>query len=180
VSNAVLTPGALTPGGQAIIGDGAISAAYGGLGPTTYEATAVFDFTTTSSSEALDLNLLSEQVVGIGFDSQDLQVALDGQSLTGSGGAKTFFTKDEFSLGVVAAGSHSVSLIYDLTYNSGTQAVVSDGFGFSYELVDPPVASVPEPSTWAMMLMGLAGLGYAAFRRAARGDISIVSAPLAS
>jgi probable HAF family extracellular repeat protein len=35
-------------------------------------------------------------------------------------------------------------------------------------LEDPPVASVPEPSTWAMMLMGLAGLGYASFRRSAK------------
>ena len=26
-------------------------------------------------------------------------------------------------------------------------------------------SSVPEPSTWAMMLLGFAGLGYAAFRR---------------
>jgi hypothetical protein len=27
-------------------------------------------------------------------------------------------------------------------------------------------SSVPEPSTWAMMVLGFAGLGYAAFRRA--------------
>ena len=27
---------------------------------------------------------------------------------------------------------------------------------------------VPEPSTWAMMLLGFAGLGYAAFRRSNR------------
>jgi hypothetical protein len=27
--------------------------------------------------------------------------------------------------------------------------------------------TVPEPSTWVMMLLGFAGLGYAAFRRAA-------------
>jgi hypothetical protein len=26
--------------------------------------------------------------------------------------------------------------------------------------------SVPEPSTWAMMLLGFAGLGYAGFKRA--------------
>jgi hypothetical protein len=27
---------------------------------------------------------------------------------------------------------------------------------------------VPEPSTWAMMMLGFAGLGYAAFRRSAK------------
>ena len=29
-------------------------------------------------------------------------------------------------------------------------------------------SSVPEPSTWAMMALGFAGLGYAAFRRSAK------------
>jgi PEP-CTERM motif len=28
------------------------------------------------------------------------------------------------------------------------------------------VTSVPEPSTWAMMVLGFAGLGYAGYRRA--------------
>jgi PEP-CTERM motif len=31
------------------------------------------------------------------------------------------------------------------------------------------LASVPEPSTWAMMTLGFAGLGYAAFRRNTKG-----------
>jgi PEP-CTERM motif len=31
------------------------------------------------------------------------------------------------------------------------------------------LASVPEPSTWAMMVLGFAGLGYAAFRRNSKG-----------
>ena len=35
-------------------------------------------------------------------------------------------------------------------------------------------ATVPEPSTWAMMLLGFAGLGYVGFRKArARSAISI-------
>ena len=34
---------------------------------------------------------------------------------------------------------------------------------------------VPEPSTWAMMLLGFAGLGYAAFRRSAKGQRSAVA-----
>jgi hypothetical protein len=37
----------------------------------------------------------------------------------------------------------------------------------------PPVTPVPELSTWAMLALGFAGLGYAAFRRSRRGGISI-------
>jgi PEP-CTERM motif len=33
----------------------------------------------------------------------------------------------------------------------------------------PPQPAVPEPSTWAMMLIGFAGLGYAGYRQA-RGE----------
>jgi PEP-CTERM motif-containing protein len=30
------------------------------------------------------------------------------------------------------------------------------------------IASVPEPSTWAMMLIGFAGIGFAGYRRSRR------------
>jgi hypothetical protein len=63
---------------------------------------------------------------------------------------------------------------YILGYKSGTSAVVGDGFGFSYDLATKPVtkalgldtaaSSVPEPSTWAMMLVGFAGLAFAGYR----------------
>ena len=33
---------------------------------------------------------------------------------------------------------------------------------------DPPVIAVPEPSTWAMLLLGFLGLGYAGYRKASR------------
>lgn len=36
---------------------------------------------------------------------------------------------------------------------------------------DPPTLAVPELSTWAMMLLGLAGLGFAAKRRRAFGSM---------
>jgi PEP-CTERM motif len=32
----------------------------------------------------------------------------------------------------------------------------------------PPVSAVPEPSTWAMMLLGFAGIGFMAYRRNAK------------
>jgi PEP-CTERM motif len=33
-----------------------------------------------------------------------------------------------------------------------------------------PTAAVPEPSTWAMMILGFAGVGFMAYRRSRRGD----------
>jgi hypothetical protein len=34
-------------------------------------------------------------------------------------------------------------------------------------------AAIPEPSTWPMMMLGFAGLGYAGFRRATSGHATI-------
>ncbi len=43
-------------------------------------------------------------------------------------------------------------------------------------VVDLPLSSIPEPSTWAMMLTGFGGLGFAAYRRSRRPSISLISA----
>jgi hypothetical protein len=40
--------------------------------------------------------------------------------------------------------------------------------GFTVSFQSDFEATVPEPSTWAMMLLGFAGLGYAGYRRAIR------------
>jgi hypothetical protein len=45
----------------------------------------------------------------------------------------------------------------------GSTTFVESGFTFGFTNVTPPPA-VPEPSTWAMMLIGFAGLGYAGHR----------------
>ena len=37
---------------------------------------------------------------------------------------------------------------------------------FEGSFADPAVADVPEPSTWALMLIGFAGLGFVGYRRA--------------
>jgi hypothetical protein len=34
-------------------------------------------------------------------------------------------------------------------------------------------SAVPEPSTWAMMMLGFSGLGYAGFRRAKKSPVAI-------
>jgi hypothetical protein len=178
VSNAnLLTPAIQTPEGPAIAA-GAMSAGYGlSTGALTYETTAIFDFS-PSENEALDLKLLSYNVAdnsaGIAFDNLELQVVVSGgiprtynfTSLTGSSGAENFFNTDSISLGTFGKGSsQSIEIEYFLGYNIGTLAAVGDGFGFTYDLVDPPLsAAIPEPSTWAMLIIGFGGLAFAGYR----------------
>jgi hypothetical protein len=47
-----------------------------------------------------------------------------------------------------------------------SQAPSGDGPGFS------PSTAVPEASTWAMMLLGFAGLGFAGFRNRAKAALA--------
>ena len=45
------------------------------------------------------------------------------------------------------------------------QGAIYQAIGNGYDLGVALSNTVPEPSTWAMMLLGFAGLGYAGYRR---------------
>jgi hypothetical protein len=40
--------------------------------------------------------------------------------------------------------------------------------GYGGDLTTAPIAAIPEPSTWAMMILGFAGIGFMAYRRGAQ------------
>ena len=157
------------------IGEGEMSAAFsGGLLLQTYAATAVFDF--TSASEALDLTMLSDKAVGIGFDSLELQVKNRVRSTTllsetFSSVTSFFNAGNSIPLGEILGGNQSIEIDFSLSYWNTTSITPNASFGFTYALVDPPLAAtplsaaiIPEPSTWAMMLIGFAGAGFAGYR----------------
>ncbi len=48
--------------------------------------------------------------------------------------------------------------------------VGSSSFGGTFQVV-----AAPEPSTWAMMLLGFAGLGFVGYRRAKRGSATLAA-----
>jgi PEP-CTERM motif len=153
-----------------LIANGVMDAAYGGAGQAlSYEDTASFTFV-TNGPEGMNLDLISNISSGIGFDSLLLRVTINGTlhnySFSTLGNAQSSFTRDLLDLGVVAGGLQSFSLDYVLTFNSGTKAKAGDGFGFVYDIVDPPPGEpiagspVPEASTWGMMALGFAGLAF--------------------
>jgi hypothetical protein len=53
------------------------------------------------------------------------------------------------------------------TSNAPTGALAYQSFGLTLTPIGPEALklTVPEPSTWAMMLLGFAGLGYLAYRK---------------
>jgi PEP-CTERM motif len=61
------------------------------------------------------------------------------------------------------AGNQSVTISGIGEFQTIQFSSTENAFEFS-------LASVPEPSTWAMMVLGFAGLGYAAFRRNTKGS----------
>ncbi len=75
--------------------------------------------------------------------------------------AETFFYRDPLDLGAIGVGNQVVDISYWLTASEP-----SAGFGFDYEL--SPHA-IPEPSTWAMMMLGFVGLCFVGYRRSQLG-----------
>jgi hypothetical protein len=76
--------------------------------------------------------------------------------------------------GATADGSHTSPTSNELVtitglgpFMSATFSSTQNSFEFSIGNVTP---AIPEPSTWAMMMVGFAGLGYAAFRRSSKSQ----------
>jgi hypothetical protein len=90
-------------------------------------------------------------IYALGFD--DNQVSLGGISLATSAG--------------------DINIFYLNGAPGVTNSVQNPGGGFvSLYAADLSIAAVPEPATWSMMMLGFAGLGFAAFR-ARRSAVSI-------
>jgi hypothetical protein len=60
---------------------------------------------------------------------------------------------------------------FDFTANGPTETLTfqsTTGSAYGPALDNLSVTPVPEPSTWAMMILGFAGVGFLAYRRKAR------------
>ena len=67
----------------------------------------------------------------------------------------------------------SVLGTYYLTNNTGSETIYAN---LATLTVSEHVGAVPEPSTWAMMLLGFAGVGFAAYRKKKTGTFAMAAA----
>ena len=154
----------LTPGGPNF-GVGGFGAQSDGSDTSlTYDATADFTFLTTTTGNVY-LNLVSGAPSGDAFQSLVFTYSIDGstpvsETFTTVAEADAYFNGNDISLGDLTAGTQTLDLSYAFTAMGD-----APGYGVTF---DTSLAPVPEPSTWAMMLIGFSGLGYAGWRRARR------------
>jgi hypothetical protein len=101
-----------------------------------------------------------------GGGTNSFSVTIDGYTLTGS---------DLQSMGLATANGSQISPgANELVTITGLGDFTSIAFHSnlnSFEFSLP--TAIPEPATWAMMALGFAGLGYAAFRRNSKGQIAV-------
>jgi PEP-CTERM motif len=61
-------------------------------------------------------------------------------------------------------GSGTQALVFNFFRAGGTVTMSGQSGTLTYDFT-PAVAAVPEPSTWAMMTLGFAGLGLLGYRK---------------
>ena len=152
VGGASNVAGALLGAGDAVFGTSILGANLSGDGSVsnTYSASSTFDF---SYKGNLVLGLIAP-LDGAPTDFQQIEfsVTVDGAEVvdevfTSLAAADLFFGDRVLSLGAVS-GATDVTFSYDL--------VAGGAGGYGMDLAFG--GAVPEPSTWAMMLIGLAAL----------------------
>jgi hypothetical protein len=98
---------------------------------------------------------------GLGFQSLEFTILDNGVEIFDLTFNSLTVAESFFDDSVINLGSNLGPDI-DLTFAYNLVADGSGGFGFDVVVG----GAVPEPSTWAMMLLGFAGLGYTGYRRA--------------
>jgi hypothetical protein len=131
----------------------------------TYSATSTFDF---AFGGDLMLGLIDNQENGfprggVGFQSMEFTITANNVEILDSTFRSLAVAESFFHDRVINLGSNLGPDI-DLTFGYNLVADGSGGYGFDLAVG----GAVPEPSTWAMMLVGFAGLGYAGYRASRR------------
>lgn len=142
---------------------------------TTHSATQTFGGTGLSSVTGLTLQT-SAGVNGMyGSEPITFGFTLNGVSI----GSTTFNVGDSaarllnFSFGAIASGSQSYTLLASVTQGvCGGCGAIQFSINNPLTLTDANVAAVPEPATWAMMMIGFGAMGASVRYRQRRKHVA--------
>ena len=92
----------------------------------------------------------------------DMFLALNGAVVDQVGGIHPQGVTDTFA---VAAGDYTMEVFYADRHVVGASAMLSVNGDITTSIPPNLTAGIPEPSTWAMMILGFFGVGFMAYRR---------------
>jgi len=137
----------------------------------------VLNPTTSYHYQTFDIPITNAPYVQISFDSISantfVSAYLDSYALANwlgdAGRSGNFFGVDPLFFQVIVPVGHDLILVVNQTSTGGAGlgdpfSILVEGF-VDTEYTDPVTAAVPEPSTWAMMMLGFAGVGFMTYRR---------------
>ena len=136
-----------------------------GAGDLTWYIEIGNDASSGNALEAVSTSSFSGVMTDVGYTTSVAGVMPTTVSRGPSGSTVNFLFP---SPSTIAPGDNTVwlTIMTDAThYGPGHLSVINEGSA----TVSAFAPAVPEPSTWAMMLLGFAGLGFAGFRKP-RGD----------
>ena len=163
---------------------------------TTYLPTQGLDFAKLTAGAANTYTTLSQtftlagnarvtgDVAFVGFDFSDADLGNNDNGyvklIRAGGGTVTAFYSDINTVGslgetpwtsfsaIVGPGTYTLQFgVENANDNILSSLILADNIS---------VAAVPEPSTWALLLLGFAGVGFASYRRTRKGAASLVTA----
>lgn len=153
----IFAPGSttpVTPPASAIFGNTFGSAA-SPVGPSMFNDAYSFTLSSTSTTNASLITFLLNGLQNIDFNCQACSIYID------SNIAANRFTQSDTNPEVWAL-VNPINLSSDVTHTLYANGQITAGPTAAYSgTVNFQVPGVPEPATWAMMLLGFAGVGMA-------------------
>lgn len=156
------TPGTEPPADKSQVTDASVGDLY--LQPAGDATNYIFAQAGGSDTLAFSTALTSVTIFWGSPDTYNELMLSNGDVITG--------TQLGLALGFSANGSNANSgwvTIADTTPFTSFTATTDTTPAFEFDLAGP---TIPEPSTWAMLLLGFAGLGYAALRRNSKSRLT--------
>jgi len=133
------------------------------LVPVTIEGTYTPNFSaaTTSVTSSLSITSNSDNSIFYSLNTSGGGSYLDTDLLTAPGEVYTVSMSITGSVFNTTSGGVTADIDPTFSVPSGYQISFSPGIGNGEDIA----AGVPEPSTWAILLLGFAGIGFKAYRR---------------
>jgi PEP-CTERM motif len=140
------------------------------LGAATGSTSPIFVYVSETGLAGGTLNLtagLTENILPAGWSVDEWAYATDGSTPFTTAG--TLLASSDFtSIGTTATTTTKLTLPTPFTVTEVYEIIPGGApatIGTDLSTITVSGSIVPEPSTWAMMVIGFMGLGYAAFRR---------------